>query len=329
MLLVLRAALGAAPSPTTAAAPEPIELRWDAPASCPDAEAVRGHARRRAGPRGGVPVRAHGTVDAIDEVTWRLELVIGSDRREIRASSCEALAEAAGLLIAVAADPALSADPPEPPAAEVPPPPPEPPAIVAPTPAPAIEPVAVTEPVTPTAPRAPPRIGAAVRAEVTGQFLRVLPAPAAVAFGGAVALRLPRARLELRGRYFLAQRARYDEAGVDAGGTIDLWTLGTSACYAPRRGRLEVPICAGIELGAMVGRSFGATMPGSARALFAALPVDATVIWAPIPRVGLALGLGATPAVRRPSFHLRDRDPVFVAGPFGLRVLGGVEVRFP
>ena len=63
--------------------------------------------------------------------------------------------------------------------------------------------------------------------------------------------------------------------------------------------------------------------------MFAALPLDAALVWSPIRRVGLLAGLGVSPTLRRPGFHVRDLDPVFVAAPVAVRVAAGLEVRFP
>jgi hypothetical protein len=344
-LLVGALVLAARPAQARTPVADAIELHWDAPTACPGADRVREHARRRMGAADTSAVVARGTVRSIDASTWILELTLegeaGDEHREIRAASCEALAEAAGLLIAVAADPSRAPEgpafapesaPAEPASTEPAPTKPTPPHLTPPPPTPPEpappQPVVTPDPV-PTAPSPRRRsIDGAIRAELGGQFLRVLPLPNDATFGGALALRLPSARVELRGRYALAQRVA-DATQRDAGGTIDLWTLGAAGCYAPRWRRLEFPICAGVELGAMRGRSFGVTDDGSARTLFVALPIDANLVWAPIPRVGLLAGTGVSATLRRPSFHLRGLDPLFVAGPVALRLVVGVEVRFP
>lgn len=174
----------------------------------------------------------------------------------------------------------------------------------------------------------PPRpIDGAVRAELGGQFLHALPAATAT-FGGALALRTRSARVELRGRWAMPQRT-FDQGHPDAGVRVDLWTLGASGCYAPRWQRLEFPICAGLEFGVMRGRGVGVTRPRQAQMLYAAVPVDANLLWAPIPRVGLLVGAGAGPTLVRPGFRLERAGQLFRAGPVALRVVLGVELRFP
>lgn len=174
---------------------------------------------------------------------------------------------------------------------------------------------------------APRPIDGAVRVELGGQFLDVLPAATAT-FGGALALRTRQARVEVRGRWAMPRRAVAPEH-PNAGVQVDLWTLGASGCYAPRWRRLEFPLCAGLELGAMRGRGFGVTQPRQARTLYAAVPIDANLVWAPIPRVGPLVGVGASPTLVRPSYDLEAAGPLFRAGPLAVRVVVGVEVRFP
>ncbi|MBK6919487.1 MAG: hypothetical protein IPH07_18990 [Deltaproteobacteria bacterium] len=320
---------------------DPLELTWSAPDGCPDAAQVREHVQRRAGTTALRRTLARGRIERLDDSTWMLELVLEGDdgafRRELRGTSCEALTAAAGLLIAVAADPTTRSGAPPDEAA---------PPLGSQVDEDITNPPAVTSAAPPSRPPPTPRasdtrapvetsmrtrtrgVDAALRVDIGGQFLRVLPAIADASFGGALAVRWPRARAELRGRYLPGQRSRYADR-PSLGGVIDLWTLGASGCYAPRWQRLEFPICAGIELGMMRGRSFGAIDNRDAAALFAALPLDAALVWSPIRRVGLLAGLGVSPTLRRPGFHVRDLDPVFVAAPVAVRVAAGLEVRFP
>jgi hypothetical protein len=328
------------------AQPEPdLRVHWDAPAACPDAEAVRAQARARLRGGAGRPVTASGTIVASPAGDgFVLDLVVegttGVEQRQLRDASCEALAEAAGLLIAVAADPTL-AQAPASPADE--PPPSEPPLEVPPTPDPGPTtpppPAAASPSTTPTTPAAdrtptdatpspPTKLRAVVRAEVLGQFLRLLPNAAGVGVGGALGLLLPRARVELRGRYFLPQRTRYDERPA-IGGDFELWTLGVVGCAEPHRGRVAFPLCGGLELGGVRGQSFGVPASSPATSLVADLTADAAVVIALRPRLGLWLGAQGVVALLRPRFHVRGLDTLYRVGPAALRLVAGVEVRFP
>ena len=201
---------------------DPLELTWSAPDGCPEAAQVREHVRRRAGTTALRRTLARGRIERLDDGTWMLELVLEGDdgafRRELRGTSCEALTAAAGLLIAVAADPTTqSGAPPD----EAAPPLGSPfdeditnPPVVAsaapPSRAPPTPRASDTRPPVETSMRTRSRgVDAALRVDIGGQFLRVLPAIADASFGGALAVRWPRASAELRGRYLPGQRSRY------------------------------------------------------------------------------------------------------------------------
>lgn len=325
--------LGLALATIVAAPPDGgVTLHWTAPPGCPDAQAVRDEAARRS--RGDDrPVDAVGIVRA-EQGAWVLELTLrGStvEQRTIRASSCTALAEAAGLLIAVAADPTLAPEQGEPVV----------PAVAIETPKPVPEPVPeatppspiATPPVTPDPdppPRRRSRARATIRIDAVGQFLRVLPAVAGFGVGGAIGVMWPHARAELRGHWYLPSDAT-EASAPRAGGRIDLWTIAPAGCWVPtwRRGSLALPLCGGVELGGMRGRSIGVDESGGATALFLSITADATLVYSPIPRLGLRLGPQVAILARRPAFNLRDREPLFAAGPAALRLVAGIELRLP
>ena len=106
-LVLALASLGSAPA---------VELRWQAPASCPDrASAVatidallQGHA-----PPDGQTFIAEVTIAATgDRFTARVAL--GEGERTLEAASCREAADAALLIVAMAVDPRIGAPPDEP-----------------------------------------------------------------------------------------------------------------------------------------------------------------------------------------------------------------------
>jgi hypothetical protein len=165
-----------------------------------------------------------------------------------------------------------------------------------------------------------------VRADGLVQTLRLLPRVVGGGVGGAVGVMGSRWRAELRGQYFAPQPRDY--ADLVVGGSFDLWTLGVAGCWAPERGRLSFPLCGGFEAGSLRGRANAVEAPGRAQSAFAGLTGDASLVFAPIPRVGLRAGVGGVLSLRRPKFHVRDQDLLFQAGRAALRGSLGVEVRF-
>ena len=162
--------------------------------------------------------------------------------------------------------------------------------------------------------------------EGQAQALRLLPQ----IFGGGVAATAGVLgagwRAELRAGYIAPQAREYPTLTV--GATFDLWTVGAAGCWEPQRGRLSFPLCAGVEVGSLRGVTRTVEEPGRAGAFFAGLTADATLAFAPIPRLALTAGFGGVLSARRPLFHVRDQDTLFEAGPGALRASLGIEVRF-
>lgn len=304
---------------------ESLEVAWDAPAECPGGSAVQASFERHA--KGGhTPLEARGTVTREGDLyVLELELIspTGAESRRIEATTCDALAETAGLLSAVASEPALVPKPVEP--SE---PAPEPPPRLEPAPTPAPRP----QPSPRTSERAPPEpdetfpLGLVVRADALAQALRLLPRVFGGGVVGAVGVRGQRWRVEARGQYLLPQPRDY--ADVVVGGSFDLWTLGVAGCWEPAVERLSFPLCAGFEAGSLRGRTRDVEQPGSAGAFFGGGTADGALVFAPIPRVGLRAGVGGVVSVRRPEYHVRGQRTLFKAGIGALRAALGVEVRF-
>ena len=324
---------------TLLGAPSGWGLRWEAPAECPDSAEVQRAFDQHAKP-GGEPVDAVGRVTRTSTgylLTLQLRNATSEDTRVIEAPSCDALAETAGLLIAVASESAGSAESfvPEPEPVE-----PQPETELEPSPLAK----ARTEPTRPTAPRseqplsldAEPalkphgetaRLRFALGVEGQVQALRLLPQMVGGGVSASAAVLGADWRAELRAGYLAPQTRDYPDVAV--GGAFDLWTIGAAGCWEPHRERLSVPLCGGVEAGSLRGRTQTVDEPGRAGAFFAGLTADATLMFAPIPRLALTAGLGGVVSARRPRFHVRDRDTLFRAGPGALRSSLGVEVRFP
>jgi len=311
-----------------------LSLQWDAPEECPGVQTVRDAFVRHAKGEH-APLTASGSV-VHDGSGYVLSLTIdgpeGQDRRVVEAQSCDALADTAGLLLAVAAEsmtePLVVPPPtqPEDPAPAVEPPAPRDPA---PEPRVATEPeprAGRTEtPVMPPEQTAPPVRGL-VRVDGVVQALRLLPQIVGGGVEAAAGVAGRGWRAELRGQYVAPQPRDY--ADVVVGGRFDLWSLAAAGCWEPQWRRLSFPVCGGMALGSMRGRAESVETPGDASAFYAGLLADGAIVFAPVPRVGLRAGLGGVLSLRRPLFHVRDQETLFEAGLGALRGSLGVEVRF-
>lgn len=319
----------------------PATLEWRAPAECPDAARVQASLAALVQRTDFAHVRARGEIRArAGQYALRLEIDDGRvvQRRALRSGACDALAEAAALLIAIAVDPGgryhMSAGTAEPTSRELAPELPL--AVEAPASEPVVEmqppDVAASEPVTavarPTAPRvdrrpaARPLTRALVRAEV-GLAGGTIPLAAELA--GALGLLRRRLRLELFGAFTpgrpLARAGR--QVGV-----LARWAVGVRACGRLVRGPLEVDLCGGVEAGQYLARGAGVTLGVQrARPPWLAGLVGLGLGWSPHPRVGLGVRgeLVVAPLVAR--FGVGD-EIVYTASPVGGRLGGSIELRF-
>ncbi|MCY0992641.1 hypothetical protein OV203_36215 [Nannocystis sp. ILAH1] len=356
MLAVLMAA-------TIVAAAEPppgLALDWTAPPGCPDQAEVYARVVRRTGQEAAdrASLTARGTVREAAPGRWSLTLELagatGGGRRELSAPRCEELVEAAALVVAIAVDPRAALATGE---------------VVVPAPpsevaqgaganghvaedmsqragsngqvwkdmseGPKAQPRATDEmeaPVAEEPARAeepapagkPPGVRVGLRAAAGVSFARLLPRPSA-AVGLALSVSGKRWRAELGGLY-----APPVTGGDDViGGLFQAGAVELRGCPVLRRGAVEVPLCVGLQIGAMQGRGRGSGLATTttARSPWLAATVGAAVGWRPRGRVGLWLGADAIVALLRPSFVTAGGVKVHEAARFGGQVLAGVEVR--
>lgn len=336
-------------------------LDWSSPAACPDALTIQHRVEHfMARPWAGEQVRARGQI-AATETGWTLTLDLETggvrDTRVLSDVDCEVLAEGAALMIAMAIDPdsvarvqaeeraaeERQADVAEPAAAgtQVPEPArePEPEAEAAP-------PVARDEP-TRIEPKTQPRRSSteclpgrtglrsdpavlrprcgALAAAAGGQYG---PLPGfGPGVGGRAAILWPRLRLELAAMHWFSRSARV--AG-DLGGDLRLTAATVSACGRLGVRRIELPMCGGMELGAMHGRGVNVDRPATDRVFWSAVVLGPRVGWSPVRRFAISGQADALIPLARYRFQVRGLgEDVYAVPPVGVRVVAGVELRFP
>ncbi|MCY1061452.1 hypothetical protein [Nannocystis sp. SCPEA4] len=309
-------------------------LRWDAPAACPSRDALAGTVAADLGrsltPADAEAVTARATARRRDDRRWELALTIEPQdapavTRTVVADSCELLVDAAALMIAVAIDPDLfagpvvtaeptSRDPGDIPL-EVPvlrevrdgPPPRSPPR----SPAPSIPP--------------PSSLRMAVSL-AAGLDVGALPRPTA-GFLLRLGLLARRVRAEVGAGHWLEQPVRV--AGTGGGGDLRLTAAQLGVCPRFALRKVELPLCAGLELGAMRGEGVGVVTPTVDRVFWLAVLADARVQWVPVPRLALGLQLGVAVPLLAARFRLRGQDAdVHRAAPVAFRGLFALELRF-
>lgn len=235
----------------------PVELEWSAPKQCPSREGVLERVQRVAIVADSDRLR----IDVSATITSRdsaFELVIVvredgvEDARTARSTKCEALADAAAIIIATALNSSRNATPPSAPS---------PPSLAL-TTAPMRE--------TTKAPlREPPAAEfrhAAIGIGLAALFdFGTLPRPTS-AVEANVALELERYRIGLAGALF-RQEQTFD-ASLATGADFDLYAIGAYGCWTPRLGAIRVGPCGAIDLTQMRVEGYGIRHPGVSRVLY-------------------------------------------------------------
>lgn len=325
---------------------EPAALRWSAPPECPDRAGLSARIERRLG-RPLATDEAQLEARVVREgggyaLRMRLSAGARNETRELRDPGCDALADAAALLVAAAVEPASVLVPapatpaPEVPAPEVPAPEavpeartpqvPELPMTLAPVDPP--RPAPVADPTLPEAqedPPAPPRrAGGLVRLHGGGELGAVPRATGALGLAGGVLW--ARWRLELAGLFLAPQT----EVAARGEARVGLLAAALQGCRRAGRGAVEVPLCLGIEGGGMRGEGRRVAGDRSAVGGWLAVLVGSGVAWHASRRWSVFAGLQLVIAPVRPRFELGDPGqsellfrPSIVSG----RLLAGVELR--
>ncbi len=100
-------------------------------------------------------------------------------------------------------------------------------------------------------------------------------------------------------------------------------------CWVSGFERWEFPLCSGVRAGALRGNArTGADQPSAAWSSSVSLTAEPSVVWSPIPELGIYGGLGLLVAMRRPAFRVGlDREPIYTAAPIGLQLGLGLELK--
>lgn len=179
----------------------------------------------------------------------------------------------------------------------------------------------MAEPPTPRPRRA---IGGFVRVQ-GGPEIGALPRVTG-AVGLAVGLLWRRARLELHGVYVAPRTAVTTHGEL----RVSLVAASVLGCARPGRGRVEVPLCGGLELGGMRGAARDVPDARTTTVPWLAAVAGAGVAVRLGERLSLWGALQLFVGLVQPGFEVRDPGPavrLFVPAPASGRLLFGVELR--
>lgn len=307
-----------------------IRVAWSGPPGCDDGARLRERLGADLGD-GVDSIAADVDVRVVAERgSWRAHLRVDgpvSLQRELTASSCTRVADAAAIVTVVAIDPfvlaprvAVALAPtqldvvPEPtlPAAEADA------GVVAANPARAAVPAA----------RLPRRreLAGALRVELGG-WGYAMPG-LGVALGLVPLLDVGRLRVELPVRW-RTPSVRPVQPGVSV--RTQQLAVGPRLCGVPRRGAIGVALCGGAEAGFISARGRGPALARDRLSVrpWASVTGAVAVDWRVHRRFALWLGLEGALALVRPAFHVVEAADAFRVGPATLFVAVGAELRFP
>jgi hypothetical protein len=312
--------------PASAGQDEAFMLSWQAPPDCPSPDAMRAEVARLLGGEIRLPAGRDFRASALvaHEQTWSVsietELAGRSGRRSIEAASCQDLADATALILALTIDPDVVATRParpNPPPLPPPPPPPLPP-----------PPPPVPTAVQPAPQKQPP----------SNDFLLGLQAQASqgtlpsvdIGLGGSVGVVGRRYRVELRGAYGLRRDQIANAATLPgAYGKFNFLAATLAGCFNLGGQALAFGSCANAEVGLVSAQGFGVSQSFPTSKPWLAIGAGGYAAISLGPRWSVPLHLDILAPLLRPEFVFKNvPSRVFQAPVVGVRVSAGIELRF-
>ena len=295
-----------------------LTLSWQAPAGCPSRGQVSGEIARLLGGEIRVPQGGDITARAVVEhgPTWSLamdtELAGRPGRRSLEAASCQDLANAAALIVALMIDPdavAAHATTPQPVAAPAPP---------------AAEPPAM-DPALESKPRA---VEYLLGVHAAGSY-GTLPS-VDVGVGGGIGIQGRRWRAELRGSYGLRRDQKaWAASPAGAYGQFNFVAAAFAACINLGPRAFAFGPCADAEFGVTSAQGFGVSQSLPTNTPWSALGAGGYAAISLGHHVSIPLHVDVLAPLRRSEFVFKNEPTrVFQAPAVGVRMSAGIELRF-
>jgi hypothetical protein len=309
----------------------PFTLDWQAPAGCPEGEAVEQETARLlhgAGRDGAAPLQARATVERMGPKVWRMRLRTAQEgpERIVDAATCRELGDAAAFILAAAVDPnnGEEEEAPSPPSS---PPPPRQARLLPESPVTPLDPHEVPPPQLPLPPRrsstgaaGPMNLALSLALWIDGGLM-----PAA-AYAPAIGLSYRPARellLESALAYFPHSHA-FTEGDAD----FALGALDVRAGYVLAPGRFEAALIGGGELDWLYGRGDGGLAAGTGGAFFLSVLLGWRVSYEILPGWAARLEVDGVVPLERPQYTLDASTIVHEPSVIGGRFSVGLERRF-
>jgi len=311
-----------------------LHLTWTAPAECPTQARLEAQvADLLGGPTEAAShVRASARAWRGEDAIWHVEIHTqtgpATGERRVDGESCQAIADATALILAVAVDPEAVAaraapetvretprwDPTDVPS----------PVVVMPGPVVEAAPPLPAIPA-PTSPDVPLPLHGAIMA-IAGLDAGTLPRTATW-FGAGVTGSRGSLRLEARAILF-SEQTTYLRTPSSAGGDFDLTAAGLTLCQAVRMRSPTLDLCGGLEAGLFRARGFGVTDPSKADPLWLSITPGVVGTWPLGSALSLRLEASGGIPLKRPGFDLDPYGQVHRASPVIGRLSFGPQLHF-
>lgn len=235
---------------------------------------------------------------------WRAVVTTGTDQRELRGASCEAIADAASFVVALALRQAEQSALPI-----------NAPAMATTAPAPVPDLVIAT-------PSARPEVPIGIQASL--YFMGDVGTLSRATVGPRMSIGVRRGALAAHvvGSYWMARQSYANLLGY---AEVDGWSAGGRACLAAT----PLQLCGGADVGRLRGRARGFEGARSQAGTTASVVGGATWAVHITGAMSLSLGVEAAAAVHAPTFVLADQTVLFDAAPVAGRLLIGAELEIP
>lgn len=170
-----------------------------------------------------------------------------------------------------------------------------------------------------------PRLRGALRFAGVADLGSVLEATGGLTWAAALLGRLW--RVELSGLW-LAPRTSRPDPTREVGARVGLLAAALRGCLTPTMGRLEIPLCGGLEVGALRGVGVGIGDAASDALPWLAVNAGPGLMFAPIPRLALTLQVDLVVPTLPAVFEVGGYGEVYRGGRAAARAALGIEVRF-
>jgi hypothetical protein len=154
----------------------------------------------------------------------------------------------------------------------------------------------------------------------------VIPTAIEPGLQGEVSVFWPRVRVEIGGSHWFSRRASFD---ASRGGTIQLSAAHLAGCWRIGVGPVEIPLCTGLEVGALRGTGDGITDANTDTLVWGAALLGPRLMWPFVRRAALVAHTDLVIPFTVYTFEIDPLGSIYATEPIAGRATLGIELRLP